>query len=218
MAEGAYKVKQDISIPRPVRESELPDGTKVEETEGRTYGVGDYVLEEDISSAVKDRIESGDLDDFLESVGREEAEEAMKGVGYGTFIAQHSAEAFVLDQYGHTVVPREQVVELASAGAEEVSQRIEEAKEDDADERNVPGLPEEEVDEEQAPAELPPGVSVGAAKAEAQGGSKRSGKRARPQSHAKTPVGAQQAGTDPTSAHQPTRARQRSERSESPKE
>lgn len=216
----AYKVKQDISLPRAVREvDELPDGTKVYETEGHNYGVGSYVLEEDISPDVLERLqESGKLDDFLESVGRDEAEAAMRAqAGYGTFVAQHSAEAFILDQYGHTVVPREQAVELAAAGSDAVSEAVEEAKQDDADKRNLPGLPEEEVDEEQVPAEMPPGIPVGEAAAEAKGAGKRKA-RTRPggqqvQATGPTPPTAQQTpGTDPTSPHTGARARPRTEK------
>lgn len=184
MAEGAYKVKQDVSIPRAVRQiDELPDGTKTYETEGRTYAAGDYVLEEDISPDVLERLqESGQMDDFLESASREDAENAMRVGSYGTFIAEHSAEAYILDQYGHTVVPRDQVVELAAAGAEDEASAMEEAKSDGADERDLPGLPEDEVDEENVPAEMPPGILIGEARAESKGGGGQAKTRARPQS------------------------------------
>ena len=182
---NAYKIKQDTTLPRAVS-SEEHDGETTYQTESVTYAAGDYVLEENISPAF---LEAGDLDDFLESADRDEAEAALRaGAGYSTFVAEHSNEAFILDQYGHTVVPREQVVELAAAGVEPTNKAIEEAKSDDADQRDLPGLPEEEVDEDQVPAERPPGIPVGPALAESKGGepAKKSG-RAKPQ--AKSPQG-----------------------------
>jgi hypothetical protein len=184
VASDAYKVKQDVSIPRAVRQvDELPDGTKTYETEGRTYAVGDYVLSEDISPPILERVEAGELDDFLEAASLEDAEAAMRAqAGYGTFAAEHSMEAYILDQYGHTVVPREQMVELAAAGNEASAEAAEEAKADGADERDLPGLPEDEVDEENLPDERPPGIAVGEALAESKGGGSDKPKtRARPQ-------------------------------------
>ena len=177
---NAYRVKQDTTIPRVVASEERGDETYYQ-TESVTYGAGDYVLEEDISPQFLE----GDLDDFLESADREEAENALRaGAGYGVLIAEHSNEAFILDQYGHTVVPREQVVELAAAGAEAQKSAMEEAKSDDADERDLPGLPEEEVPEEQVPAERPPGVLIGQAAAEAAGAEPKKSGRAKPQAAA----------------------------------
>lgn len=180
MANAAYKVTQDITIPRAVASEELADGTTVYQNESVNYGVGDYVLEENISPPVLEHVDQ--LKDFLESVDRKEAENALRaGEGYGTFVAEHSAEAFILDQYGHTVVPREQVVELAAAGADAAKEAAEAAKEDDADKRDLPGLPEDEVDEDQVPAERPPGVALGEAAAQAKGGGGKAAARARPQ-------------------------------------
>ena len=181
---NAYKVKQDITIPRAVA-SEEHDGKTYYQNESVTYGAGDYVLEEDISPEVLERVEG--MDDFLESADRDEAENALRaGAGYATLVAEHSNEAFILDQYGHTVVPREQVVELAAAGAEASAKASEEAKADGADERNLPGLPEEEVPEEQVPAERPPGIAIGQAAAEAAGAEPKKSGRAKPQAKAKS--------------------------------
>lgn len=180
---NAYKVKQDVTIPRAVA-SEEHDGQTYYQNQSVNYGVGDYVLEEDISPPV---LEAGGLDDFLESVDRSEAENALRaGQGYGTFIAEHSAEAFILDQYGHTVVPREQVVELASAGVEAFATASEEAKADGAADRDIKGLPEEEVPEDQVPAERPPGVAIGQAAAEAAGAEPKKSGRAKPQAKAQS--------------------------------
>jgi hypothetical protein len=204
MANAAYKVKQDITIPRAVSEEEH-DGETTYTNESVNYGAGDYVLEENISPPVLERVQAGDLEDFLESADREEAESALRaGEGYGTFIAEHSAEAFILDQYGHTVVPREQVVEAASAGVEDAAKAAEEAKADDADARDLPGLPEEEVDEDQIPDERPPGITVGGARVEASGGEvKPRTARARPaarQSAAEGQAGAHPARSRPAQA------------------
>lgn len=180
---NAYKVKQDTTLPRAVA-SEEHEGKTYYQTESVTYAAGDYVLEEDISPPF---LEAGDLDDFLESADRDEAENALRaGAGYATFVAEHSNEAFILDQYGHTVVPREQVVELAAAGAEASAKASEEAKADGADERDLPGLPEEEVPEEQVPAERPPGIAIGQAAAEAAGAEPKKSGRAKPQAKAKS--------------------------------
>lgn len=180
---NAYKVKQDTTMPRAVA-SEEHDGETYYQTESVTYAAGDYVLEENIAPPF---LEAGNLDDFLESADREEAENALRaGQGYGTFIPEHSAEAFILDQYGHTVVPREQVVELAAAGNEAAAAAAEEAKADDADARDLPGLPEEEVPEEQVPAERPPGVAIGSAAAESKGAEPKKSGRAKPQAKAQS--------------------------------
>lgn len=177
---NAYRAKQDVTIPRAVS-SEEHDGKTTYQTQSVTYAAGDYVLEEDISPPV---LEADNLDDFLESADRDEAENALRGsADYGTFAAEHSNEAFILDQYGHTVVPREQVVALAAAGAEATAKAVEEATADDAAERDLPGVPEEEVDEDEVPAERPPGIAIGQAAAEAAGEAPRGRKatRAKPQ-------------------------------------
>lgn len=197
---NAYKVKQDITIPRAVS-SEEHDGQTTYDTESVNYGVGDYVLEESISPPVLERVQGGELDDFLESADRDEAENALRaGETYGTFVAEHSAEAFILDQYGHTVVPREQAVELSAAGAEAATEHMDKVKSDESDARALPGLPEDEVSEDQVPAERPPGIPIGDTLARAKGGGSGTARRARPGREAKETetTGAEQAPVQPS--------------------
>jgi hypothetical protein len=72
----AYKVKQDTTIPRAVSSEEV-DGETTYQNESVNYGAGDYVLEEEISPPWLESLQSGDqMDEFLESVDRDEAEKA----------------------------------------------------------------------------------------------------------------------------------------------
>jgi len=152
----AYKVKQDVAIPRAIREAdEFADGTVVYETVGHNYPAGSYVLAEEISPDVRERVENGELDHLLEEVDREEAEEYRASEAYagqyGTFVPEHSAEDTILNEYGHETVPRDEVLELQSAGADEAREALEAAKEDDADARPnlsapfTPGPKDDEV-------------------------------------------------------------------------
>ena len=136
----AYKVKQDITIPRAVRPlEELPDGTVTYETEGRNYPAGSYVLADNISPPVRERIENGELDGFLEEASGDEAEAAQRlgerAEFYSTFIPEHEVEAYQMSLYGHEIVPRNQVLELRAAGAEQASTNLEDAKSAGLDER-----------------------------------------------------------------------------------
>ncbi len=187
----AYKVKADTSLPRAIREaSELADGTKVYETEGRNYAAGSYVLASDLHPRDRERAANGDLDHLLEASTVEEAEAAQNAEQYGVFIPEHEAESVVLNEYGHEIVPRDQVLELKSAGADAASTVLEKAKSEGLDERpnltaaEVPSLaavsrgdalavvPEDSqhvAEEDLVGVEQPPGVPVGADKAAAEG-------------------------------------------------
>lgn len=223
MANDAYLVKQDITLPRAISlQEELPDGTKVYNEESINYGAGDYVLSENVSPSVMEMVTGGELGDFLEPADRDEAEAAMREGTFGTFIAEHSAEAYILDQYGHTVVPREQAVEVSAAGNEGASAFMEKVKGDELDVRDLPGLPEDEVPEDQVPAERPPGVQVGEALAEAAGSGEappappspptaRRARRTRPGAKPET-TGAEQAPVQPPSSGGGARQRPPSEK------
>ena len=200
----AYKVKADTSFPRVIREVDNAWGEKVTETEGQAFAAGDYVFADELSPRDRERAESGDLDHLLEEADAEEAEKSRVGSETSTFIPDHEAEAYILEQYGHQVVPRDQVLELASAGADAAKEAIQEAHKDGADERpaltarEVPSLTEaanegksvvpdtpkdEQVDEDDLRGvEQPPGIAVGKDKAEAEG---EQPKRSRPTRTAK---------------------------------
>lgn len=202
MANDAYKVKADVSLPRAIREVEtLAGGEKVYETEGRSYAAGQYVFAEDITPPLREKIENGDLDHLLEPVSREEAEKGQVETAqaeFGIFIPEHEAERVVLEEYGHQIVPRDQVLELKSAGADAAKEAQEEAKSDGADER--PGITAPEVpsladvsrgeannvpsdkdawaeDSALTGVEQPPGVRVGEDKAQAEGAAPKPRKR-----------------------------------------
>lgn len=203
MATDAYKVTQDISIPQPLGTWTDEGGREWEETMGRSYAAGEYVRESDISSTVKERLDSGDLDDFLEKVSGKEADEAERALeragAFSTVIPEHEVEAYYLGQYGHDVVPRDQLLELRSAGADGAKEAIEASREDGRDERpNLPGpevpslaevaLAEEglaPVDSEHVDVpegiEQPPGLPVGETleAAKSQDGAAKSSKRGR---------------------------------------
>ena len=187
MANEAYKLKADASIPQAIRPvEELPDGTVEYETIGRNYAAGAYVLADEISPPLREMAENGDLDHLLESVSLDEAQEARSQVETRVLIAEHEAEREVFNGAGAVVVPREQVLELASAGADAAAQAQEEAKADDADERpslTAPETPQvnheqsaipegqDAVDEELLEGvQRPPGLPVGRELAEVRGG------------------------------------------------
>ena len=162
----AYKVKQDITIPRAVRPlEELPDGTVTYETEGRNYPEGSYVLASNISPPVLERVEGGELDDYLEEASGDEAEAAAalaeRAEFFSTFIPEHEVEAYLMASYGHVTVPRNQVLELRSAGADQAATNLDEAKSAGRDVRPA-------LDPEVHPSnpELPPLADVSRGEAE----------------------------------------------------
>lgn len=114
MAE-AYKVKQDVSLPRAVRplydDSVARQGMELYQTEGRSYKVGEYVLAEDITPPLRKMAEDGELDHLLEPVDHDEAAEWLHEQGrYGrvrTFVPEHATEAHALKLGGHEVVEPE---------------------------------------------------------------------------------------------------------------
>lgn len=144
----AYKVLADTTIPRALRHVEDDEIVgSVYETEGINYPAGSYVLARDIDPNTLRQVEAGEKDHLLEAVSGEEAEaafaEAERAGRFSTFIPEHENEAHIQQQYGHTVIPRQQEIELRSQGAEAVAAAQEELKSDGADER--PGLTAAEV-------------------------------------------------------------------------
>jgi hypothetical protein len=185
----AYRLKADTSIPKAIREvEELVNGEKLYETTGVNYAAGDYVLARDITPPVRERAENGELDHLLEPVSLEEAEKwiAENSNEFGVYIPEHEAESVILEEYGHQIVPRDQVLDLKSAGSDAAKEVVEAAKSEGADER--PALTASEVesisdgDKAVVPkdskrvedsalegVEQPPGVPVGSTKAAAEG-------------------------------------------------
>lgn len=137
MANDAYKVLQDTSLPRALFKSdvETADGTAFYETEGVPYAAGSYVLAENISPPLRERAENGELDHLLEPADLDEALAWINQVDVGTFVAEHAVEHEALIRAGHNVVDRETAIELRSAGAEDAAKAIAAAKADGADER-----------------------------------------------------------------------------------
>lgn len=199
MAE-AYRVLADTAIPRALRlVSEDEIAGKQYETEGVSYAAGDVLLAEDITPPLREQAENGDLESLLEPISRSEYDEAKNLAGdpqYGVFIPEHEAESVAMREYGHQTVPRDQVLELLSAGADAARETLEAGKEDGADERPALTEPErpslvevsndtsggvnnvpaesEPVDVEVIEAhgvEMPPGIPVGSVKEAAEGGS-----------------------------------------------
>lgn len=125
MAENAYKVLKDTSFAYPLRTAVTIDGVEVEETTGRAYAAGDYVFEHELAARVRNRLENGELEDFLESVDYSEAEEGRRAVTSGLHIPEHEAERYALLDAGHRVIERDQVLDLRSAGAEAAREFVE---------------------------------------------------------------------------------------------
>lgn len=139
MAE-AYKVKQDVSLPKAIRplydDSVARDGLELYQTEGRNYAAGDYVLAEDITPPLRKKAEDGELDHILEPVDVNEATEVLSELRrnsmLSSFVPEHATEAHAMELAGHEVldpdtgeqvvpeVPVDQSTEQVLAGAEEV--------------------------------------------------------------------------------------------------
>lgn len=201
MANDAYRVLADTSIPKAAgRLEDGPNGEERYSNVGVAYDAGSVVLAEDISPLVRQRAENGDLDHLLEPISRDEALAHLAGanIDQGVFIPEHEAEEVILDAAGHRTVPKDQLLELKSAGADAARQGFEDATADDADARpnltapdrpslaevsrgdaddNVPSDSEHVEDEvleggQSSGArglEQPPGVPVGSALAAARG-------------------------------------------------
>lgn len=139
MAE-AYKVKQDVSLPKAIRPlydgSVAKDGLELYQTEGRNYAAGDYVLAEDITPPLRKLAEDGELDHVLEPVDVNEAQEVLdelrRSSMLSSFVPEHATEAHAMELAGHEVldpnsgeqlvpdVPVDKSTEQVLAGAEEV--------------------------------------------------------------------------------------------------
>jgi hypothetical protein len=184
----AYKLKADASFPRVVRSGQTIQGEQVDETEGVNFPAGSYILASEMTSRDAERAENGDLDHLLEDASVEEVDQYRTTQSYGVFIPEHEAEAVILQEYGHEVVPRDQLIELKSQGADAAAEAVEAQKEEVGDDR--PNLTAKEVssitDTSESPVvpkdsehvseeslegvEQPPGLLVGNELESAQGG------------------------------------------------
>lgn len=107
----AYRVKQDVSLPRAIRpiydDSTSRNGLELYQTEGRNYAAGDYVLAEDITPPLRKKAEDGDLDHLLEPVDPDEAknvlDEQARASRVSTFTPEHATEAHAMELAGHEV-------------------------------------------------------------------------------------------------------------------
>jgi hypothetical protein len=121
----AYRVLQDTSLPFPLRTSVTTDGVEIQETRGQAYAAGDYVLHDELTQRDQDRVESGDLDGFLEEVDLQEALDGRQASDRGLFIPEHEVERYALLDVGHRIVERDQVIDLRSAGADAAREALE---------------------------------------------------------------------------------------------
>lgn len=204
----AYKLKADASFPKAIRKvALLIDGQEVYETTGVNYVAGTYLYEADLTPRDRERASNGDLDHLLESASAKEADDFYATGDKGVFIPEHEAERVILDEYGHETVPRDQVLELKSLGADDAKEVQTAALEDGASERpqlteptypsladvslgdvnNVPEDSEHVSDEKLAGpssasrgVEQPPGLLVGQDKAQAEADPAAPKKRGRP--------------------------------------
>lgn len=151
MAAEAYRTKGDVSLSRAIRKlDDDPEGRPIYSKVGVAYAEGDVVYASEISPDTRERIENGQhpaqlLEEISADEAREVREENAAAGQYSTFIPEHGQESRILKQYGHDVVPREEVLEMMSEGAEEAKEAQEAAKEDGADERpnlDAPSTPD----------------------------------------------------------------------------
>ena len=198
MADTAYKVLQDTALNRPLRTATTTDGVEIEEVTGQAYAAGDYVFESELSAQERQRVEEGELEDFLEKVSVEEATTARQAVESGLFIPEHEVERYVLLDAGHRVIEKDQVLELRAAGADAAKEFLEASKKGPNDANpeiteqpsfvevssiagDDPVLPVEESEKvsefevvtapssSDAGVEMPPGLPVGPTLAKAEG-------------------------------------------------
>lgn len=151
MAAEAYRVKADLSLARAIRKlDEDADGNTIYSKVGVSYVAGSVVYANEISPDTRERIENGQhpaqlLEEISAEEAREEREENAVAGQFSTFIPEHGQESRILKQYGHEVVPRDQVLEMQSEGADDAREALEEAKEDGRDERpnlDAPSTPD----------------------------------------------------------------------------
>jgi hypothetical protein len=154
MANDAYKVLQDTSLPKAVaRLEDDVNGNEQYQTEGRAYAAGGYVLAEDITPPLLAAIEDGQFEGILEPVSRDEAVEALTYTEVGMFAPEHAVEHQALVAAGHRVLDREGVLEARSLGSDDAAAAIEAQKEEIGDERpnlsfeNTPDLANDEDDQ-----------------------------------------------------------------------
>ena len=128
MANDAYKVLVDTSIPAALRTVTTVEGVEIEETTGQAYAAGDYVLASEMNSRDRERAENGELDHLLEAVSEDEAL-AAREAAVGLHIPEHEVERYAMLDAGHRIIERDQVLELRAAGAEAAKEAIEASKE-----------------------------------------------------------------------------------------
>jgi hypothetical protein len=135
MANVAYRLKADTSIPRALRVlDEDAEGNPVYQTEGRNYAEGDVVLANDITPPVRERAENGDLDHLLEPISQSEYDEAIATSDL-TFVPEHEAERVVLENAGRPTAGTDVILNLNAQGGEAAAEALETAKKEGRDER-----------------------------------------------------------------------------------
>ena len=129
----AYKVLRDTTFPKPLRTAVTTEGVEITETLGVAYAAGEYLLEEDLTERDRERVENGDLEDFLEDASTDDYE-ASKRAEKGLFIPEHEVERYALLAEGHRIVEKDQLLDLRTAGSDAVASYMEESKDgpDDA--------------------------------------------------------------------------------------
>jgi hypothetical protein len=140
MADTAYKVLQDTSLPRPIRTSTTTDGVEVEEVTGQAYAAGDYVYASELSAEGRQRIEDGELDDFLEKSPRGGRDGAPPSRPVCSSRSTRSSGTRCSTQ-GHRVIEKDQVLDLRAAGADAAREFLEASKEGPNDAN--PGITEQ---------------------------------------------------------------------------
>ncbi len=125
----AYKVTQDVSLPRALFEiGQYADGTPIYETQGVAYDAGDYLMASDLTPRDRERAENGDLAGFLVPVDAEEANTALTAGQFSTHVAEHSVEHEAMLRYGHNVIPHDVAMRMNAEGAETAREAQEQAK------------------------------------------------------------------------------------------
>jgi hypothetical protein len=134
----AYRALHDVTLPRVIAKIKGEGDTAEYATEGVNYPVGSVIHHDSLTPRDKERIKEHQLDHLLEPVSDAMAEAYPQHEvepEFGVFVAEHEAEAFALEQYGHTVIPKDQELELLSADAQHAKEYQEQAKKAGLDRR-----------------------------------------------------------------------------------
>lgn len=139
-----YVAEADVTLPRTIAVGQAPDGSEYQETESVTYGKGQVIDDDQVTSDVRRRVDDGD--DHLSSLVRHVSDSEAKKIrdeqaGRTARVPEHEAEAEVFHQNGDDVLTRKEVVDLNQYGdppvVEEETPDLSEGREAEGEEGDI---------------------------------------------------------------------------------